>query len=83
MPGATWTAEGVNFSVFSKNAQRIELLLYQATDSSEPLQTIALDPNMNRTHFFWHVFVEGLRPGTFYTWRIEVEESWWTLGLEL
>ena len=79
MPGATWTAEGVNFSVFSKSAQKVELLLYKDTDSAEPLQVISLDTNTNRTYFFWHVFVVGLRPGTFYTWRIdrnEVVDPW-------
>jgi hypothetical protein len=70
MPGATWTSEGVNFSMFSKNAQKVELLLYQAVDSAEPLQIVQLDPNTNRTYFYWHVLVVGLRPGAFYTWRI-------------
>jgi isoamylase len=79
MPGATWTAEGVNFSVFSKNAQKVELLLYRTVDSTEPLQIGNLDPNTNRTYFFWHVLVVGLRPGSFYTWRIngiEVVDPW-------
>jgi isoamylase len=74
MPGASWTAEGVNFSVFSKNAQKVELLLYKAVDSAEPLQIVNLDPNTNRTYFFWHVLVVGLRPGTYYTWRIDGKE---------
>lgn len=74
MPGATWTAAGVNFSVFSKNAQKVELLLYKAVDSAEPLQTVNLDPDTNRTYFFWHVLVVGLRPGISYTWRIDGKE---------
>src|SRR5258708_12167205 len=79
MPGATWTAEGVNFSVFSKKAQRVELLLYEAAASTIPLQTINLDPNTNHSYFFWHIFVEGLPAGTYYTWRIdgrEVVDPW-------
>ena len=28
-------------------------------------------PEHNRTFFFWHVFVEGLPPGTCYTWRAD------------
>jgi isoamylase len=71
MPGATWTAEGVNFSVFSRSAQKVELLLYTAADSREPIEVITLDPETNRTHFFWHVFVEGLPPGVCYTWRVD------------
>ena len=71
MPGATWTATGVNFSVFSQKANRVELLLYEAADSAEPFQIIVLDPEANRSYFFWHVFVEGLPAGTCYTWRVD------------
>ena len=70
-PGASATAEGVNFCVFSKNARRVELLLYDAADSAEPVQVISLDPDTNRSYFFWHVFVEGLPAGTHYTWRVD------------
>src|SRR5260221_551795 len=79
MPGATGTAEGTNFSVFSRSARRVELLLYEASDSREPVQIVDLDPNTNRSYFFWHVFVEGLPPGAYYTWRIygkELVDPW-------
>ena len=71
MPGATWTAKGVNFSLFSQKANRVELLLYEAADSAEPFQIVVLDPETNRSYFFWHVFVEGLPAGTIYTWRVD------------
>jgi isoamylase len=74
MPGATWTAEGTNFSVFSRSARRVELLVYQASDSREPVQIADLDPNTNRSYFFWHVFVEGLPAGAYDTWRIAGKE---------
>ena len=70
-PGANATAEGVNFSVFSRRAARVELLLYDAADSAEPIQIIVLDPDTNRSYFFWHVFVEGLPTGAHYTWRVD------------
>jgi glycogen operon protein len=69
--GPTLTAEGVNFSIFSPRATRVELLLYEAADSPEPFEIIALDPESNRTHLSWHVFVEGLAPGTHYCWRVD------------
>jgi len=47
------------------------LFLYDAADSAEPFQIIALDPGTNRSYFFWHVFVEGLPAGIHYTWRID------------
>jgi isoamylase len=74
MPGATWTGVGVNFSVFCKRAQKVELLLYRAADSANPHEVVDLGPNANRTFSFWHVFVEGLQPGTFYVWRIDGKE---------
>ena len=74
-PGASPTAEGVNFSVFSRGATRVELLLYDAANSAEPLQIIVLDPDANRSFFFWHVFVEGLPAGTHYTWRVDGEKE--------
>ena len=70
-PGATALGGGVNFCVFSRHATRVELLLYEAADSPEPLQVIALTPEQNRTFFFWHVFVEGLPARTCYTWRAD------------
>ena len=69
--GATLKPEGVNFSVFSRHATRMELLLYEHADSATPFQTITLEPEVNRTFFVWHVFVEGLRAGVHYTWRAD------------
>jgi len=68
-PGTTVSGAGVNFSVFSRHASGAELLLYEAAGSPEPFQVIRLDPKINRSFFFWHVFVEGLPAGTHYTWR--------------
>jgi isoamylase len=65
------TREGVNFSVFSRYATAVELLLYESAESTTPFQTVILDPDVNCTFFFWHVFVEGLPPGAFYTWRVD------------
>lgn len=69
--GATASAEGVNFSIFSRHARRVELLLYAVADSPAPFQTIVLDPEVNRSFFFWHVFVVGLPTCTHYTWRMD------------
>ena len=70
-PGATLAADGVNFSIFSRYATRVELLLYETADNPRAFQTIALDPERNHTHMMWHVFVEGLGPGVHYTWRMD------------
>ena len=70
-PGATVTADGVNFCIFSRHASSVELLLYAQADSADPYQVVVLDSEFNRSFFFWHVFVEGVTEGTYYTWRVD------------
>ena len=46
--GATVDKEGVNFSVFSRNATTVELLLFERQDDVQPIQIIKLDPPNHR-----------------------------------
>jgi len=69
--GATPDEDGVNFSLFSGNATAVELLLFRRHDDPEPFQTIHLDPRLNKTFHFWHVYVRGLPPGTHYAYRVD------------
>ena len=66
--GATVQADGVNFSVFSKNATLVELL-FDSADAAAPARVIPLDPRTHRTYHYWHVFVPGLKPGQIYGYR--------------
>lgn len=68
--GATCRADGVNFSVYSKNATAVDLLLFHRADDAHPARTISLDPAKNRTYFYWHVFVPGLQAGQIYGYRV-------------
>jgi isoamylase len=70
-PGALVLPDGVNFSLFSRHATRVELLLFEAADSPRAFQTVVLDPETHRAYFSWYVFVEGLRPPVHYAWRLE------------
>ncbi len=77
--GATTYDHGVNFCVFSRNAEYIELLLFDHVDHSKPARIIRLDPNVHRTFYYWHVFIEGLKPGQVYAYRVyssKSTESW-------
>jgi len=67
--GATIYPEGVNFSLYSKNSMALELLLFDDVDDSKPARVIKLDPHLNRTFHYWHVFVPGLKPGQMYAYR--------------
>ena len=70
-PGATPDEHGINFCIFSRNAEVVELYLYDSATSEKPFQTIQLDPHVNRTFFFWHVYVVDLKPGVHYTWKVD------------
>ncbi|MGB7947104.1 MAG: glycogen debranching protein GlgX [Candidatus Binatia bacterium] len=67
--GATVYPSGVNFSVFSKNATLIELLLFDHENAAQPAKIIPLDANRHRTYHYWHVFVPDLKPGQIYAYR--------------
>ncbi len=67
--GATVNPDGVNFCVFSQNAEAIELLLFDTPNASQPVQTIKLDPVLNKTCYYWHIFVPGIKAGQIYAYR--------------
>jgi glycogen operon protein len=69
--GARVTEEGVNFSVFSSHATRVELLIFDQHDDREPVQEISLDPVKNKSFVFWHCHVKGLRAGAHYAYRVD------------
>jgi glycogen operon protein len=69
--GATPSPEGVNFSIYSRHASHVELLLFEHADDLQPFQVIPLEVRTHRTFFFWHVFVIDLPVGTHYAWRID------------
>jgi len=69
--GATVFGEGVNFSVFSREASRVELLLFDDAVAARPARVIELDPRTHRIHHYWHVFVPGIRPGQVYAYRAD------------
>ncbi len=67
--GASVAADGVNFSVFSKHATQIDVLLFDTADATAPSRVITLDPNTHRTYHYWHTFIPGLAPGQVYAYR--------------
>ena len=67
--GATARPDGTNFSVFAKHSTGAQLLLFDRVDDPEPSRVIDLDPRMNRTYHYWHVFVPGVTAGQIYAYR--------------
>ena len=68
--GATVRRGGVNFSLYSRDASGIELLLFDGEDDVQPACVIPLDPSINRTYHYWHTFVPAVRAGQLYGYRV-------------
>ncbi len=68
--GATVRADGANFSLYSRSATGVELLLFDRDDDAVPARIIPLDPSINRTYHYWHVHVPGVAPGQIYGYRV-------------
>ena len=69
--GATLSREGVNFSLYSRGATAVELLLFNGADDDRPARVIPIDAASNRTYHYWHVFVPELRAGQIYGYRVD------------
>jgi glycogen operon protein len=68
--GATPGKEGTNFSLFSRSASRVELLLFNHEDEAQPRRCIELEGGRHRTYHYWHVFVPGVKAGQLYGYRV-------------
>ena len=62
--GATWDGQGTNFSLFSENAEGVELCLFDGEDRET---RIAL---RERTAHNWHGYLPGVGPGQRYAYRV-------------
>ena len=69
--GASVAEGGVNFSVFSRNATKVFLEFYSASEDSEPYAQVEFSPSENRTGDIWHAFVPGIKPGSLYLFRVD------------
>ncbi|MGH8514728.1 MAG: glycogen debranching protein, partial [Gammaproteobacteria bacterium] len=64
--GATWDGEGVNFALYSENAERVELSLFDPNGRRE-VERIQV---RERTDFVWHCYLPDARPGLLYGYRV-------------
>ena len=64
--GATWDGNGVNFALFSANATRVDLCLFDRTGNRE-LERIALPEH---TDGVWHGYLPDVEPGQIYGYRV-------------
>jgi isoamylase len=64
--GATWDGRGTNFALFSANATKVELCLFDNQGRRE-LERIALP---ERTEDVWHGYLNDVAPGQLYGYRV-------------
>ena len=64
--GATWDGQGVNFALYSRHADKVELCLFDS-DGKRETHRITL---RERTDFVWHGYLPQVRPGQLYGYRV-------------
>ena len=65
--GATWDGAGVNFALFSENAAKVELCLFDGPGGNQEVARIRMPEH---TAQVWHVYLPGVRPGQLYGYRV-------------
>lgn len=65
--GASCDGNGVNFALYSENATKVELCLFDKNESDQESQRVSVK---ERTHDVWHVYIPGIRPGQLYGYRV-------------
>ena len=63
--GATRKEKGINFAIFSRNAEKVTLVL----DNKD--REICLDPELNKTGDIWHIFLNCGNETVIYGYRID------------
>ena len=69
--GAILREGGVQFSVVSRMATSMKLLLYDNPEDPDPVETIPFNPTANRWGDVWTIFMEGVKPGQLYHFQAD------------
>jgi isoamylase len=65
--GATWDGLGVNFALYSENAEQVELCLFDSSDAATESSRIVLT---DHSDMVWHTYLPDARPGQLYGYRV-------------
>jgi isoamylase len=65
--GATWDGGGVNFALFSENATRAELCLFDGPDASAESARVEIREHTDQV---FHVYLPDVLPGQLYGYRL-------------
>ena len=69
--GAHAAEDGVQFTLFSRHATRVWLMLFDAPDAAEPSEEFELSPENNRIGDIWHVHIRTAKVGQYYLYRMD------------
>ena len=64
--GATAYKRGTNFALFSEGATRVDVCLFDSDGKQTDCVTLR-----ERTAFVWHGFINGIKPGQLYGYRVD------------
>jgi isoamylase len=64
--GASWDGRGVNFALFSENAEKVELCLFDPQENGKETRIILPE----YTNQVFHGYVPGIEPGQCYGYRV-------------
>ncbi len=65
--GATWDGAGVNFSLYSEHATKVELCLFDSPTAAKESARIVLP---EQTDMVWHGYLPDVEPGQLYGYRV-------------
>jgi glycogen operon protein len=65
--GAAPDSGGINFALFSENATKVELCLFDSPDARQECRSFELP---EQTAYVWHGYLPGLWPGQIYGYRV-------------
>jgi isoamylase len=65
--GAHYDGQGINFAIYSENAEAIELLLFSQASDNAASRSLKLP---EKTGPIWHGYVPNLNPGQLYAYRV-------------
>lgn len=69
--GVSYSSKGVNFCIYARLAESVELLFFDHKDDSAASDIFTLSAIDNRTAYYWHIFIEQVKPGQLYGFRVK------------
>ncbi len=69
--GANLGEKGINFSLFSRHATAVTLVLFETAEPDSPYLEIPFDAHKNHTGDIWHCHLPDRGAGTLYLYRLD------------